>query len=91
MDASDGIEGRPTGRDGAAELAEQRRRLPDAPGVYILADAEGRVVYVGKSLSIRKRVASHFSSSSTLGSLAETITSIDFLVTETEAEALITE
>jgi excinuclease ABC subunit C len=72
-------------------LAEQRRRLPDAPGVYILADADGRVVYVGKSRSIRKRVASHFSSRSTLGMLAETITSIDFLVTETEAEALITE
>ncbi len=72
-------------------LAEQRRRLPDAPGVYIFADAEGRVVYVGKSRSIRKRVASHFSSRSTLGPLAETITSIDFLVTETEAEALITE
>ena len=49
------------------------------------------MIYVGKSLSIRKRVASHFSSRSTLGSLAETITSIDFLVTETEAEALITE
>ncbi len=91
MDASDAIEGRSAGRDGPAELAEQRRRLPDAPGVYILADAKGRVVYVGKSLSIRKRVASHFSSSSTLGILAETITSIDFLVTETEAEALITE
>ncbi len=76
---------------GAADLAEQRRSLPDSPGVYIFSDAERRVVYVGKSLSIRKRVASHFSSRSTLGSLAETITSIDFLVTETEAEALITE
>ncbi len=72
-------------------LAEQRRRLPDAPGVYVLADGEGRVVYVGKSRSIRKRVASHFSSRSTLGGLAETIASIDFLVTETDAEALITE
>jgi excinuclease ABC subunit C len=82
-----------SGLEAGAEdrLAEQRRRLPDAPGVYILADADGRVVYVGKSRSIRKRVASHFSSRSTLGMLAETITSIDFLVTETEAEALITE
>jgi excinuclease ABC subunit C len=80
-----------TNAGGEDRLAEQRRRLPDAPGVYIFADAEGRVVYVGKSRSIRKRVASHFSSRSTLGPLAETITSIDFLVTETEAEALITE
>jgi excinuclease ABC subunit C len=49
------------------------------------------VIYVGKSRSIRKRVASHFSSRSTLGSLADTIASVDFLVTETDAEALIAE
>ncbi len=77
--------------DPGADLAEQRRRLPDAPGVYIFSDDEGRVVYVGKSLSIRKRVANHFSSRSTLGALADRIVSIDFLVTETEAEALLTE
>ena len=79
------------GSDPVEELREQRRRLPDAPGVYMFSDAEGRMIYVGKSRSIRKRVASHFSSRSTLGALAETITAIDFLVTETEAEALITE
>ncbi len=79
------------GPDRGADLAEQRRRLPDAPGVYIFTDDEGRVVYVGKSLSIRKRVANHFSSRSTLGALADRIVSIDFLVTETEAEALLTE
>ena len=77
---------------GAGEsIAEQRRRLPDAPGVYMFTDDEGRVVYVGKSRSIRKRVASHFSSRSTLGSMAGRITQIDFLVTGTEAEALIAE
>ena len=73
------------------EIDEQRKKLPDAPGVYIFTDAEGRVVYVGKSLSIRKRVASHFSSRSTLGALAGEIESIDFMVTETEAEALLAE
>ena len=73
------------------EIDEQRRNLPDLPGVYVFADADGRVIYVGKSLSIRKRVASHFSSRSTLGRLAGEITSIDFLVTETEAEALLAE
>jgi excinuclease ABC subunit C len=77
--------------DRAASIAEQRKRLPDAPGVYIFSDDDGRVVYVGKSLSIRKRVANHFSSRSTLGALAERIVSIDFLVTETEAEALLAE
>ncbi len=73
------------------DINEQRRDLPDLPGVYLLSDGDGRVVYVGKSLSIRKRVASHFSSRSTLGRLADEIEQIDFLVTETEAEALIAE
>jgi len=72
-------------------IDEQRKQLPDSPGVYVFADADGRVVYVGKSLSIRKRVASHFSSRSTLGRLADEIESIDFMVTETEAEALLAE
>jgi excinuclease ABC subunit C len=72
-------------------IAEQRKQLPDAPGVYIFKDSEDRVIYVGKSKSIRKRVASHFSSRSTLGRLADEIESIDFLVTETEAEALLAE
>ena len=46
------------------KLAEQRRALPDEPGVYLFRDARGRVIYVGKAKSIRKRVASHFSSRS---------------------------
>ncbi len=72
-------------------IAQQRERLPDAPGVYVFRDGDERVVYVGKSKSIRKRVASHFSSRSTLGRLADEVESIDFLVTDTEAEALIAE
>jgi len=44
-----------------ASLSEQRRLLPDQPGVYLLRDGEGRVIYVGKAKSVRKRVASHFS------------------------------
>ena len=72
-------------------VAEQRRRLPDQPGVYMFTDTEGRVIYVGKARSLRKRVANHFSSRSTLGALAAAGESIDFLVTETEAEALLAE
>ena len=49
----------------ATLLAEQRRNLPDQPGVYLFRDGKGRVVYVGKAKSIRKRVASHFSNPST--------------------------
>ena len=70
------------------KLAEQRAGLPDQPGVYLFRDARGRVVYVGKAKSIRKRVASHFSAR---GQLIEFIDHIEYLVVETEAEALLAE
>src|SRR5688572_18147442 len=75
------------------KLDEQRRRLPNQPGVYLFSDERGRVIYVGKAREIRKRVNSHFSrgGSHTRGDLPEEIASIDFLVTETEAEALLAE
>jgi excinuclease ABC subunit C len=74
------------------KLAEQRRALPDTPGVYLFTDSGGRVLYVGKAKSIRKRVASHFSGrSTTAGDLASRIEGIDFVGTQNEAEALLAE
>ncbi len=80
-------------QDRAARLSEQRRSLPDQPGVYLFRDARGRVVYVGKAKSIRKRVASHFSNPTLYGTraLTDEIDHIETLVTATEAEALLTE
>jgi excinuclease ABC subunit C len=74
-------------------LAEQRRALPDQPGVYLFRDARGRVIYVGKAKSLRKRVASHFSSPTQYGStqLPREIESIEYIVVVTEAEALLAE
>jgi len=71
-----------------SKLAEQRSGLPDQPGVYLFRDARGRVIYVGKAKSIRKRVASHFSAR---GAVRELIDHIEYLVVQTEAEALLTE
>jgi excinuclease ABC subunit C len=73
--------------------ADKRRELPDEPGVYLFRDANGRVIYVGKAISIRKRVASHFSNPSTrAGSdLVPMIDHIEALVVHTEAEALLVE
>jgi len=79
-------------RHADATLAEQRRRLPDQPGVYLFKDRDGNVLYVGKALSIRKRVASHFSSAPhTTLRFTDRVAAIDFLVTETEGEALLAE
>jgi excinuclease ABC subunit C len=72
-------------------VEEQRKRLPDQPGVYVFADRDGKVLYVGKATSIRKRVASHFSRTHSRGEMIDRIASIDFLVTENEAEALLAE
>jgi len=74
-------------------LSQQRRALPDQPGVYLFHDARDRVLYVGKARSIRKRVASHFSKPGTLGAaeMVATIDRIEVVVTATEAEALLAE
>src|SRR4051794_24423319 len=74
----------------AERTAEMRRQLPDSPGVYLFKDRRGRVLYVGKASSIRKRVGSHFSKPATRGTyeMLDSIEQIDFVATETEAEAL---
>ncbi|PZS08427.1 MAG: excinuclease ABC subunit UvrC [Solirubrobacterales bacterium] len=73
--------------------ADRRRELPDEPGVYLFRNARGRVIYVGKAKSIRKRVASHFSNPSTRAGrdLVAMIDHIEALVVHTEAEALLAE
>jgi excinuclease ABC subunit C len=77
----------PGGRD--ERLARQRRELPDSPGVYLFHGSGGETLYVGKARSIRKRVASHFSGGD--ARLTSLVDRIEFLVTSTEAEALLTE
>jgi excinuclease ABC subunit C len=74
-------------------VTQQRRSLPDAPGVYLFRDAKRKVLYVGKARSIRKRVAGHFSKTGARGSadMVAQIADIEFIATETEAEALLAE
>jgi excinuclease ABC subunit C len=73
--------------------ADRRRELPDQPGVYLFRDERGKVIYVGKAISIRKRVASHFSNPSTRAGrdLLPMIEQIEALVVHTESEALLVE
>jgi excinuclease ABC subunit C len=73
--------------------ADKRRELPDEPGVYLFRNDKGKVIYVGKAISIRKRVASHFSNPSTRAGrdLLPMIEQIEALVVHTESEALLVE
>ena len=63
-------------------------QAPDKPGVYLIKDKSGRIIYVGKAISIAKRIRSHFRPDS---KLAPHIADIDYIVTSTELEALILE
>jgi excinuclease ABC subunit C len=87
------IEAEAAQQDRSGRLAEQRRSLPDSPGVYLFRDRRGRVIYVGKAKSLKKRVASHFSNPTLYGTTALTdeVDNIEALVVATEAEALLTE
>jgi len=81
----------------ASRLAEQRRSLPDGPGVYLFRDDKNTVIYVGKAKSIRKRVAGHFSNVKGAGAtrgaieMVSRIHQIEFLLVASESEALLTE
>jgi excinuclease ABC subunit C len=70
-------------------VAQQRRALPDAPGVYLFYGRGEELLYVGKARSIRKRVASHFSGGEPR--LTSRIERIETLVTANEVEALLAE
>jgi excinuclease ABC subunit C len=81
-------------------LAAQRRALPDQPGVYLFRDERGRVIYVGKAVSIRKRVASHFSKAQVGGrgssspghaEMVASVAHVECVVVASESEALLSE
>jgi excinuclease ABC subunit C len=86
--------------DASSSLVEQRRALPDQPGVYLFRDAAGRVIYVGKAKSVRKRVASHFSKAQVGGrgtnspghaEMVASVEHIECVVVASEADALLAE
>jgi excinuclease ABC subunit C len=75
-------------------IAEQLQHLPDSPGVYLMKDKEGTILYVGKATSLRNRVSSYFSRpppSTKIRNLVERVCDLDFYITATEPEALILE
>jgi excinuclease ABC subunit C len=83
----------PTSEGRRTRLADQRKSLPDGPGVYLFRDRKGKVIYVGKAKSIRKRVASHFSNPVTRGQyeMVDSIEAVEFILVSSEAEALLAE
>ncbi|MFH1381785.1 MAG: excinuclease ABC subunit UvrC [Chloroflexota bacterium] len=76
-------------------IGKQLKQLPASPGVYLMKDAGGTILYVGKAASLHHRVRSYFASPARLTTKIERmvarVNDIDFFVTGTEQEALILE
>ncbi len=76
-------------------VTEQLRQLPESPGVYLMKDAEGNIMYIGKAANLRHRVRSYFGTgqklSPKLQRMVARVAELDFFVTNSEQEALILE
>ncbi len=77
------------------QIQEELTKLPKSPGVYIMHDSKGGVLYVGKAVNLRNRVRSYFrvSTKKTLKiqKMVSLIDHFDYILTDTELEALVLE
>jgi excinuclease ABC subunit C len=76
-------------------LTEKLALVPDLPGVYRMLNVEGTVIYVGKARSLRQRVRSYFNQGgqehAKVRAMVEHVTDFDYIITDTEREALVLE
>jgi excinuclease ABC subunit C len=75
------------------DIKEKIKTLPESCGVYIMKSKAGQILYIGKATSIRKRVTSHFSRSGSFRDslFIDKVADIDFILCDTEEQALILE
>ena len=70
-------------------------KIPDSPGVYLMKDVSGDIIYVGKAISLSRRVRSYFQSSAShtpkTKVLVRQIEDLEFILTDTEIDALVLE
>ncbi|MDF2387915.1 excinuclease ABC subunit UvrC [Nostoc ellipsosporum NOK] len=73
-------------------LESRLAEIPPEPGVYFMRDGNDRIIYIGKSRKLRSRVRSYFregyTKSERIATMAKQVSEIEFIVTDTEAEAL---
>lgn len=77
------------------DIAEELKKLPDQPGVYIMHDARDAIIYIGKAVSLRKRVHQYFQPSHDEGikkaQMVRHIERFEYIITDSELEALVLE
>ncbi len=78
-----------------SNFEEQLKSLPDSPGVYLMKDKAGEIIYVGKANSLKKRVRQYFQSSANhslkVSSMVKQIGDFEYIMVENEVEALVLE
>ena len=77
------------------DIQEELKKLPAKPGVYIMHDVHDDIIYVGKAIILKNRVRQYFQSSRNLGikkeQMVEQIARFEYIVTDSELEALVLE
>ena len=77
------------------DIQDQLKKLPAEPGVYLMKDEHDKIIYVGKAISLKNRVRQYFQSSknhsSKVKSMVKNIKSFEYIITDSELEALILE
>ena len=78
-----------------AILRKKANALPQEPGVYLMKDAKGEIIYVGKAKSLKNRVTSYFRAvekhQAKVYKMVEHIQDFDYIVCDSEFEALVLE
>ena len=76
-------------------IDEELKKLPDKPGVYIMKDKTGEIIYVGKAISLKRRVRQYFGSRKNnppkVNAMIKHIHEFEYIIVDTEIEALILE
>lgn len=76
-------------------IEEELKKLPSLPGVYIMHDEQDAIIYVGKAISLKNRIRQYFQKSRNLGikkeQMVEQIARFEYIVTDSELEALVLE
>lgn len=76
-------------------IEEELKKLPAKPGVYIMHDKKDQIIYVGKAISLKNRVRQYFQPSKTvtpkIASMIEKIDHFEYMITDSELEALVLE
>lgn len=75
-------------------LDDRLKSLPESPGVYLMKDATGEIIYVGKAVNLKNRVRQYFKNSNQppkVRAMVSNIADFEYILTDTELEALILE